>query len=324
MKRRLLVAAIAVGSVLLLAETTLRIYGFGRAIRYQPHPQLGWTMLPNQSAFNVRGRAAVRTNSLGFRGPELQDRGRSWRILVLGDGVVLGNQSQEAEIFPFLCQTDLQARLGRPVEAVVGAVSGYQLEQEYELLRLHADALRPDVVVVGFCWNDWTTSTMRGPGLGPSGSSETEGPRNVLERTALYDFRTRLRRMWRRRAQEVGFRDGAGLGAPQHEEATWSHVQAMLDSLHATATRVGARTVLLVLPARLVDFDAERYAPRVVNLRHWADAHAVTYVSPQERIDPAQAPDLYWDSLHLNAAGHRVVAAALVEALDASAGAAAP
>jgi lysophospholipase L1-like esterase len=320
----LVLVSVAVLSALLLAEAALRVYGFGRAIRYQPHTQLGWTMLPNQSAFNVRGRAKVRTNSLGFRGPELQERGRAWRILVLGDGVVLGNQTQEAETFPFLCQADLQARLGRPVEVVVGAVSGYQLEQLHELLRLHVDALRPDVVVVGFCWNDWTLNTMRGPGLGPRGSSETDGPRHVGERTALYDFGTRLRRLWRRRAQEEGFRQGAGLGAPQHETAAWTHVQAMLDSLHATATRAGTRLVLLVLPARLVDFDPERYAPRAAKLSDWAAAHAVTFVSPQEHIDPAQATGLYWDSLHLNAAGHRVVAPALVEALHASADTAAP
>lgn len=297
------------------AEGMLRLYGFGRPIRFRPDRRLGWEMVPNQHAFNVRGRAAVRTNRFGFRGPDPVDDS-SLRVLYLGDGVVLGNQSPEAETFPFRCERLLEERQpGRSVQTLVGAASGYQLEQELELLLERGQELRPQAIVVGFCWNDWAPTTMRGPGLGPPANGESAGPRNFFERTALCDFKVRLTNILHRRKQAVGYRAQAG-AAPTGENDIWLHVRSMLDSLRTTADGLGASVLLCVLPSELVDLSPERYAARAGRLRAWAAAHHIPYVDPQTQPEVAGNSGIYLDALHLNASGHRVVAEALLSPLE--------
>jgi hypothetical protein len=102
-KRARLAVLFAVVVVLFAgSELALRAAGFGRGIRYRPHPVLGWELEPRQNAFNVRGRAHVRVNALGFRGPDVPvpRPPSTLRLLFLGDGATLNNQTAEPKSYP--------------------------------------------------------------------------------------------------------------------------------------------------------------------------------------------------------------------------------
>jgi hypothetical protein len=317
--RRVVVAVVLVAVAALAgAEVALRAYGFGRGIRYRPHAALGWEMVPRQNAFNVRGRAPVRVNTLGFRGPEIPmpRPASTYRVLFLGDGSTLGNQTPEAATFPFLVRDGLQRRWpDRTVDIAVGAVSSYQLEQELELLRARAATVQPSAVVIGFCWNDWAESCMRGPGLGPEAFAEYRGIHG-WRRLALADFAHRLDKIRVRFRQTKSFARGEGLPPSANDAGIWTHVEAMLDSLAATARVHGAEVVLLVIPARMTQHDAPAFAARRARLADWAARRGVRLADPQPAFAAASASGgLYLDEVHLGRAAQPLVAASVVDAL---------
>jgi lysophospholipase L1-like esterase len=319
MKRTLLIVA-AIPLLVGGAEGALRLYGFGRGIRFRPQPLLGWEMVPGQRAFNVRGRVPVRINRYGLRGPDVGAKSpNALRILFIGDGTTLNNQTAEEATFPFLVQADLQRRHSdRRVEALVGGVSGYQLEQDLGLLKLRESQLEPDIVVIGFCWNDWERNTMQAPDVGPRAYGEYTGEVNWFERTAIGDFWNRLGRILARRRQARAVAHGEQLPDSSHEDVFREHVTTTLDSIAATCDRGGREMVVLLVPARLTRHDPDVFARRTQELRAWAASRNVVLVDPSARFEDAAARGIhpFLDEFHLSAAAQPLVAAAVVGALD--------
>jgi lysophospholipase L1-like esterase len=319
-KRWVLIAALLAP---LTAEAVLRLYGFGRAIRYQPDTRLGWVMEPNQRAFNVRGRAPVRINALGWRGPEVQTPKPpgTLRILYFGDGTTLNNQTREAEIWPVRVAAELASRSGHPVESVIAAVAGYQTEQALEIMRASAQSLAPDRVVIGFCWNDWAPTTMRTPGIGPQAYGENAGEGGVWRRVALRDFCIRLQTLLQRRAHFQRLARGEGLPATTQDDAVWSHVHATLDSIATRTLDLQATCTLVLLPAPVTAHDAPAYTARTERLRAWAVSRGVVFVDPAPQFAAAQARGLepFLDQLHLGPAGQPLVAEAVLSTWEAGA-----
>lgn len=100
----------------------------------------------------------VRINNLGFRDPrdyELAKKPNTFRILVLGDSVTFGHGSIYESTWPYLLEMRLQQ--WRPdVDWQVWnlGVPGYNTSQELAYLKDVAPAYQPDLVVVGFFYND--------------------------------------------------------------------------------------------------------------------------------------------------------------------------
>jgi lysophospholipase L1-like esterase len=111
---------------------------------------------PNYSGWY--GGVPVKINRLGFRDPreyDLAKKPNTFRILVLGDSVTFGHGSIYESTYPYL----LEARLKqwRPeVDWQVWnlGVPGYNTSQELAYLKEVAPAYQPDLVVVGFFFND--------------------------------------------------------------------------------------------------------------------------------------------------------------------------
>jgi hypothetical protein len=118
--------------------------------------RLGWRNRPHfagHDAIAGPDRAAVRINSLGLRGPELRPKaGR--RVAVFGDSFVFGTGVDEEHTFT----THLERLLRRQAEdadVVNLGVNGFSTDQELLLLQETVDRLRPDVVVLVMCDNDF-------------------------------------------------------------------------------------------------------------------------------------------------------------------------
>ncbi|HET8948115.1 MAG TPA: SGNH/GDSL hydrolase family protein, partial [Candidatus Polarisedimenticolia bacterium] len=94
----------------------------------------------------------LRTNSLGFRGPEIGAKTRP-RVLFLGDSITMGHYLPEEETFVSLVGR-LSGEAGAPLETVNGGVGGIGLETELAILRETGLRVAPDTVVIGFYLND--------------------------------------------------------------------------------------------------------------------------------------------------------------------------
>ena len=100
----------------------------------------------------------VHIDSLELRDPreyDLAKRPNTFRILVLGDSVTFGHGSVYEHTYPYLVEQRLKAwRPDVDWQVWNAAVPGYNTSQELAHLLEVGDRFRPDLVVVGFFFND--------------------------------------------------------------------------------------------------------------------------------------------------------------------------
>lgn len=127
----------------------------GHMVRLASEPDRVYELLPNQS-YEFLGKK-VRTNSYGFRGPEIspQRTPGSLRILGLGDSIMFGWGVEEEETYLSVLGSRLSERLDREVEIVNAAVPGYNSAMELATFESIGRSLSPDWVVVEYVGNDY-------------------------------------------------------------------------------------------------------------------------------------------------------------------------
>jgi lysophospholipase L1-like esterase len=176
-----------------LIEGGLRLFGFGpeapprvraKFDKFQPDEVLTWALKPSWSGSETNG-AAVRTNALGLRGPELA-ASPGERLLFLGDSVVYGHFLAEEQTIPRRLEA-LMREAGKPdVEVVNAGVPGYGTFQEELYYRERGRELGPTRVLLGFCLNDvterYTSNAAWGGGRFFMGNVDTTVGLHPLER----------------------------------------------------------------------------------------------------------------------------------------------
>ncbi len=116
-------------------------------------PELGWTLRPNVSglASDEPWQADLATNALGFRDVDHGNKVPGvTRVVVLGDSFVFGSGVRQDEPVT----RPLADLLGPSFEVINLGVPGYGTDQALLTLRRWGARLSPDLVLVGFFWND--------------------------------------------------------------------------------------------------------------------------------------------------------------------------
>lgn len=100
--------------------------------------------------------AFTQTNEHGFRGPEWSEaKGPStFRVVGIGDSVMFGWGVDGAATYMARLERMLQVP-GKTVEVLNCAVPGYNTSQEVATLEQRCLRFEPDVILVGYCTNDW-------------------------------------------------------------------------------------------------------------------------------------------------------------------------
>ena len=117
-----------------------------------PHPERGYEYSPNyEGELRRRGnRIHISTNSLGFRGDDLDPDDERPVILAMGDSFTVGFGVQAEEAWPAQLESILRShRPDNPVRVVNGCVSGYSLSQIRLTMQELFDAVEPQLVVLG-------------------------------------------------------------------------------------------------------------------------------------------------------------------------------
>lgn len=116
----------------------------GRLFRHKPNLDLDL------------GSFRMRTNSLGFRGPEVQQPKPAdvYRILVLGDSVAFGWGVDEDVTFLRRFEREWNDTHDRRIEIVNAGHLVYDSVQQWALLRDQGLALQPDLVLLVYVVND--------------------------------------------------------------------------------------------------------------------------------------------------------------------------
>ncbi len=148
------------GSVVLFLggiEVMLRITGLQttksnppRVYQTSPVPDISYELKP---AVRERAyRATVTTNSLGFRGPELDPE--KPLVAVLGDSVTFGYGIEDAETMPAKLQELLP-----DFNVLNAAVPGYHMGQQLATYREKVMPLKPEALIIVYHFNDLIEDT---------------------------------------------------------------------------------------------------------------------------------------------------------------------
>lgn len=335
---------------LVLAEVVLRLAGvdFERQAvplakyRVSTDPRLVYELEPDAAL--ERGGISYRTNAAGFRGPAWPTDG--CRALVVGDSLVYGDDVREED----LVSSQLAARLGGPV--VAAGVGGYGTYQERRLIELCAPRVRPRAVVLMFSYNDvddparhlkvsrplpFPAEALPVPPAQPAGSARhTEpvpapdapyGARDLVDQVArrvsrLYvavqHARTRLAAPPPAAEESVAGREWehclVALSEPRSTRSRW--LARELAELGSLARRLSCRLVVALAPLRyqLPPASLHADAPRRTVAALCAAA-GLECVDLFPEFVNHRAEGLFVDTGHFSAAGHRVAAEVLAQAL---------
>lgn len=269
------------------------------------------------------------------------------RILILGDSLVLSVQVPFRQTFGELLEQRLNASSASIRYRVInGGVQGYGPVQELLFFRSILPAVRPDVVVaVLFVGNDAEDAVTSEALLD---GAERPAPEVLREAAAV-----RLRRFVRRsmvlqvlrlRAVAATARFTRAVGPPEPPLQSYAASPASriarglaitrrtVEEMEAAATAAGARTAVVLMPARFQVDDADygRLREAVAQsggelLRDGATARFASALEsvPVPRFDALPSlrralpgPDLFFQqTVHLTPRGHEVVAEALARFL---------
>jgi hypothetical protein len=357
----LALSAATVVVVWLVAEIVLRVFFDGVAPPLRlAHADIGETYTPSYrgSMYDPESRRAVpmRTNALGFRGPDRSEQKPDGvrRIAVLGDSMVAGLAVPEAETMCGVVEGLLNANAGGAtrIEVMNFGVAASAPAQELALYRGLVRRFAPDVVVLTFFYGNDLSDTLYeisdrygrmylelddAGTLRPGPYVESPPIMRWLARSRVFawmrlGYAGRTGRMGRERPSPsaLGYLPD---GDPRAERA-WRLLEAIVAALAADVRADGGHLVVLAIPSA-----REIYRDDAV-LREWAGPVAdVIDLDVQERrmkrlcehlrlpfvsLKPAflaEAGDpepLYLSRLgHLSARGHRVAAAVLADCLRA-------
>lgn len=157
----LILAGIA--AACMLAEVVVRLSGLGKPQFYTYSSDRGWQMRAGASGWQSdEGRAYVRINRWGYRGPDWSRTKRAYtlRIAVVGDSFVEAQQVPENQTFCAVMERELMSecevhphncppRVGN-VRVMNFGVDGYGTAQELMTLDDDVWQFAPDIVVLAF------------------------------------------------------------------------------------------------------------------------------------------------------------------------------
>ena len=311
---------------------------------FQSDPQVGFTHVPGQAGFLDDGLATI--NAKGLRGdlPETPKPLGSLRVLAVGDSTTFGWGVNDRDTYCALLQRMLIDRdPSRPVSVVNAGVSAYDLRQTAGLLRRLAPELTPDVVLVGFFWNDLPYETISPDGMpqvAPASPmlvhSAGSGPRrfrlanqpsriNRLLRSSRVIYL--LRKAWLSAVAPTGpagnqVRWEMALLEGRTSKAiddAWQDVAKTLAEIRALGEVGGYEVGVVIIPIRAQVEGHYPHAAYQMRVRAIAESLGLFVIDPlPEFLSQPDRASLFipYDRMHFSAAGNACIARAAFDALQ--------
>lgn len=287
----------------------------------------------------------IRTNSLGFRNPEIGDK-RLPRVLFLGDSITFGDWLHEEETFVRRVEEFSQAT-EMPLETINTGVGSVGLETEIAILKEAGLETDPDIVVLDFYLNDTGSSRGVRPIATPPLLGWSELARHVLHLAALIrpeseDAIAEDKRLARRNHEvwlaEVTARYPAGPGRPLFKPAAmngliatniddwgsawsddaWQTMQPAFDELVRLSKVHGFRLAIVAFPVRYQVEARFLYDQPQQRLRQVADSLGVPLLDllpVLRRSFEGTDERLFYDHCHPTALGNEIVAREILDFL---------
>lgn len=156
MLKKFSISATIILIALLVWEFWLR-YTF-HAVPFEPPLYVAPYLTERDATLRWRFSPSGGRNSLGLRNREIAPKPTgTYRILFLGDSLVWTGDTSSGELYTQVLETRLNARYAdasHKFEVINAGVPGYTTYQELEFLKIYGIEMEPDLVVLGFVFND--------------------------------------------------------------------------------------------------------------------------------------------------------------------------
>lgn len=298
MLKNVLLTTISLLFALLVGEGALRIIGFQGEVEWSvtdviqiDDRVLNYRLKPHSVSF--AGDVAYNLNGLGFRDLDRPfEKGRKFRILVLGDSVAFGYKVKFEDLFSRQLERLLaERRPAKEVEVMTLAMPGLNTFQESHLLTTVGTKFDPNLVIVAFSMNDAEEGVAYKTNDDPCRIQLLQVPipcglKKVMKQSALLFF-------VKDRLDQVAWKLGVGdrddiyhsietdyFSKLYQDERNWSeHVVAGFRAIDQVGRSNGIPVVLVVFPVmydfqeykwdwihRKVEEEARKYHFRVIQL----------------------------------------------------------
>jgi lysophospholipase L1-like esterase len=187
--------------------------------------------------------AEIRINAHGLRGAEV-DPARSpsiLRIATVGGSFTFGYGVSDEGTYPIALERVLNERaheLGEKVEVLNFGVSGYGIREEVALIEHKLPPWEPDLVIVGYVFNDPETDPVQPLGAFFSGTAWWQRS-HFLRLAAKARFDLEVRRLG----------DGNYLRALHRNARKWEGVRRAFREIRAASDHRGFEILLMIFPA---------------------------------------------------------------------------
>jgi len=114
--------------------------------------ELGYEHVP-EARVEIEG-ISYKINKLGYRDIEHRVRKSGRRVVVVGDSVTFGWNLPLEDTYHYQARERLAA-LGLPIEVLAMGITGYNLVQDYYLIKERALRFDPDLIILQVCLNDF-------------------------------------------------------------------------------------------------------------------------------------------------------------------------
>jgi len=336
-KKKTIFIIVATFSILFLLEGSMRLLRQAKPHWFEinRNTEEGYALVPNPRLLFGPGTFNIpyRTNSFGWRGPELSSPKipGSFRIMFLGDSSVWGWDVAEEAAFPYLTGALLEQNRGEKVEVANAGSPGYSSTQCRIVFEDSVDKIDPDALVIATLWSDiqvrpWTDAQLFRK-FSTEGYRFESKVRLFLRKSALFSRMEvqieSLKGIPNERFVALGQARGAAVN-PSSTDTPRVSVLQHEKNLRAMASRIkagGKLVCLLILPCDFAKFPwpEDRLESYKNNFREVAREFDgvlldMTDVFPS---DPAALSGLFLsDGIHPNVKGHKIIAKALATAIN--------
>jgi len=287
-------------------------------------------LAPRDATLRWRFPSREGRNSLGLRNREVaRKESGTYRVLFLGDSLIWTGQTSSGALYTEVVERRLNARPAQPsrrLEIINAGIPGYTTYQELEFLRVYGLDMEPDLVVLGFVFNDLHYKYLHKPTdrglldtdpaahlhrLDPHGVAGTLFARSYVAHEAV----RRGRRYWKtlRGRPVFPFEERTDMYLAWTDHA-WAPTRQLLHEMRRVLAQHDASLRLLVFPLsdqfnqRYVDADGAFVLYPQRKIREICASEGIEMLDLTDAIRAAGGLDLYKDYLHLNGRGNDLVA----------------
>lgn len=269
-------------------------------------------------------------NSLGLKNRELAPKKTgAYRILFLGDSLIWSGDTSSGQLYTVVLEDRLNSRYSNRsnfFEVINAGIPGYTTYQELEFLRIYGIDMEPDLVILGFVFNDLYYKYLHRPSnqklMRPEPTrhlyrfNPDAFPGRLFARSYLvHEVVRRSERIWKRyirRRPSFPFerREDFYLA---WKDYGWSRVRKLIGEMRSLLAERGSSLVILVFPVRDQVNDRYRALDEAYvlypqsKIREIGDEYAIPMLDLTEPIYKNGGITLFRDYLHLKAKGNDIV-----------------